>query len=282
MKVNNPIRTLIGNGILFVCLSATNSATAAIVRYDNNLNGFNAAVGNPPIVLDFDNIPANPNITGTTLAGIQFLRGDNGRGADLLVVNGNDTSTPSGFVEEDPPNPPIANPSQYKLIPTTGTNILSPGGTNLAPGEDNAIENDSLTLVFTNPITAFGFDLLSQSLDGDSFTFYRVFDEANTLLSSGKIFVPSNLPNNAFSPGAPSGSSFWGVVSDAVNIKRIEIDETDNNNVWPDSNIGFDTFRLSSNLPAPSVSIPEPGAVFGLGCLGAGALVLRILKKRGE
>jgi hypothetical protein len=287
MTSKHQIRTRIGSGVLFAALTAASGAEAAIVIHERNLNGFNAVAGNSQIVLTFDDLDAGRDITGTTIDNIQFLRGDNnlGTSAPLIIVNGSDTFTLSGFVEQNTNNP-IENFPQYKLLPTTGAKILSPGGTELAPGQNNALENDSLTLVFINPVAGFGFDLLSQSADGDSYVFYKAFDVMDQPLSSGKIQISSALPNQKYSPSAPGGASFWGIVSDTANIKSIEINDLDFNSIWPDSNIGFDTFRFFFDLPvspvSDSVSVPETSAVLGLGCLGAGALVSRVLRKRGE
>ena len=44
---------------------------------------------------------------------------------------------------------------------------------------------------------------------------------------------------------APAGTDFWGIVSLSSAIGSVEIDEYDEGVAFPDSNIGFDTIRVS-------------------------------------
>ena len=74
--------------------------------------------------------------------------------------------------------------------------------------------------------------------------------------------------------GAPGGADFWGVVAASPLIKRIVFDEADSNASFPDSNIGFDSFRF---FPPPGA--PPAVVVIGTGCgvsgdLGATPLVI--------
>jgi hypothetical protein len=162
----------------------------------------------------------------------------------LIVVDGNATVTPAGFSG-------APNPATNKLFPTSGANVLSPGGLTLGPGPDSAIENDDLELVFVPPLAAFGFNHLSQSADGFGFTSAHVFNQSNTLIFSGPVPI-SNMGGG----GAPGAADFWGVIGTGGDlIRRIVIDEADGNAEFPDANIGFDTFRFTPAIPEPTAFI---------------------------
>jgi len=126
--------------------------------------------------------------------------------------------------------------------------VLSPGGPELGPGPNPALESDNLTIVFDTPVSCFGFDHLSQSADGYSFTHIAVRD------ASGKQIYGGSVPISGSGGGAPGGPDFWGIVSSSADIKTVEITEGDNNNQYPDCNIGFDTFRYFSTTPAAGVN----------------------------
>jgi hypothetical protein len=105
--------------------------------------------------------------------------------------------------------------------------------------------------VFAPPVSAFGFDLLLQAADGDSRVRIRVFNQANVKLFDGIIPI-SDLGGI----GAPGRAEFWGAVATETDlIGRIIIEEPDNDNVNPDTNIGFDTFRFLP--PSSSVDVQE-------------------------
>lgn len=233
MKRSSPTSIL----AILSAMASASGASAAVTVFAQNLAGFNAAAGNPPVVMDFDGIPANTDITGQTLAGITFM----GPAAPLIVVVGNDTFTPGGFSG-------APNPQSNKLFPTSGQHVLSPGGLELAPGP-SPLQVDHLTLIFETPVSAFGFDHLSQSADGFSFTTIAVFDQNNVQLHSGSVPI-SNLGGG----GAPAGADFWGIVSTEANVKRVQILEQDGDAQFPDCNIGFDTIRV---FPAPCVATPD-------------------------
>ncbi len=234
-------------------------SSAGIVVYslveNSGLAGFNSAAGNPPVSIDFDSISPGTDIGGLTIAGVTFTASSGG--APLLVVNGNATFTPGGFSG-------VIDPNTNKLFPTSGQNVLSPGGTNLGPGPNAAIENDDLELIFGEPLSAFGFDHLSQSADGASYTHIKVFNQTNALIYAGLIPI-----SNFGGGGAPGGADFFGMIATAGDlISRIVIDEQDANELYPDSNIGFDTFRFVPQSSQLS-SVPEPSSlvVFGFGML---------------
>ena len=179
--------------LLFALLSlCAASVNAGVIVYDVNQNsgltGFNTAAGSPGVLVDFDSIAAGTDIGGTTISGMTF----NAVGAPLIVVDGNSTTTPGGFSG-------VSNASTNKLYPTSGLNVLSPGGATLGPGFNSAVENDDLGLVFDVPVLAFGFDLLSQSQDGGSGVSVSVYNQSNTLLYSAQI--PISSISGAGSPG---------------------------------------------------------------------------------
>jgi len=215
--------------------------------------GFLNALGTlPRKVIDFDNISPDTDISGQQISGVQFVQA----GAPLIVVNADDTYTPpDGWAAGT-----VLNPSQNKLIATTPENVLSPGGRELVPGPDPNQE-DSLILIFAQPIQAFGFDHISQSADGFSFTSVRVIGIDGSVLYSGIIPISNTGPPNNALPAA----DFWGILFDSPLIARIEFIETDNNNVHPDCNIGYDTMI---------VVVPEPASCIALGA-GLVGLMLR-------
>jgi hypothetical protein len=215
-------------------------ARAGVIVYDIGHNGgfagFMGDTGDLPVAISFDNITPGTDITGSTINGIQF----NANSAPLVVVRGADTYTPGGFSG-------VPYPETNKLFPTTDYNVLSPGGVVLGPGYNPPIENDGLELVFTTPVTAFGFDHLSQSADGYSFTGIMVYTELGFVGSYG---IPISDKGGG---GAPGGADFWGATATSGDrILRVIISEGDDNNVYPDCNIGYDSFRF------PTTQVPEP------------------------
>jgi hypothetical protein len=120
-------------------------------------------------------------------------------------------------------------------------------------------------LTFNPHLNAFDFDHLSQSADGSSFTGVQVFNQANVQIFSGTIPI-SNLGGG----GAAGAADFWGVVTTGSDlISRILVTENDNNAQFPDSNIGFDTFRFTP-VPEPAGTLT---ALVLAGLLASGLLV---------
>lgn len=233
--------------IIFIAVSQTQAGFVVFdLNSNNGLTGFNAAAANPPVVIDFDAITPGTNITATTLQGVTFQSSPSG--APLIVVRGEDTFTPPGFAG-------VIDISTNRLPATSGEMVLSPGGAELGPGPNNAIENDDLTLTFASSVVAVGFDHLSQSADGVSFTSIQVFNQDDAVLFSGLIPISSIIGS-----GSPGGADFWGgVATDGDRITRIVIDESDGNASPPDSNIGFDTFRILVPEPASSLWVTLGG-----------------------
>ncbi|WP_217352574.1 PEPxxWA-CTERM sorting domain-containing protein [Sphingomonas sp. ID1715] len=225
-------------------------ASAVVTVYQGDLAGFNAAAGNPAISIDFESLSGD--IAGQTIAGVTLSNPD---GNTLEVVNAADTFSPPGY----------GGPANV-LPATSGVKVLSPGGTNLIQGPDIR-QRDSLTLVFSAPLSAFGMDILFQSLDCCSFTNFQVFDGSNNAIAGGSV--------NAVGGGA-GGAFFLGFTSGSANIARIVITEFDENDANPDSNIGYDTFRFGAIN-----AVPEPASwalmVAGFGLAGAATRRRRVL-----
>jgi len=136
------------------------SLSSAIQLFQNDTAPFQAAGGFPPVMVDFDELEPGTDLSGKSLNGVRFER-SSPSSAPLIVVRGWETFTPGGYRCE-----PLGDPATHKLFSTTGANVLSPGGLELAPGRNDALEDDDLVLIFDEPVGAVGFDILWQSADG--------------------------------------------------------------------------------------------------------------------
>ncbi len=209
---------------------------SAVIFFQDDLAGFEAAAGVAvPIQIDFDSLAVGSDLDGATLAGATLSSPD---GNTLEVVAGLSTFTPGGFTG-------VVDPDTNRLFPTTGDNVLSPGGEALVPG--SALEEkDSLEVVFDVPQRAVGLDVLFQSIDsGVTTPTVEVFDAAGS--SVGLMNIVGTGPG-----GSPGGAIFVGFVSDdpLTNISRLLVREIDGDAQFPDSNIGYDTLRYVVPLPA--------------------------------
>jgi hypothetical protein len=220
--------------VITLAAPAPASGRSGVQAFFGVLNGFDQAAGHPvPVMVTFDHLAPGTNVTNKTLGGAESLLGNMpAPSAQLRVVKGRSTYTPNGFV------PAPSNRGQYKLLATSGVNVLSPGGRRLAPGPAPRIENDDLRLVFASPVPAVGFDVLFQSFDGYSYVAVKVLSDTGSLLYSNSM-----IPGGTGS-GGPGGAEFVGFVSQEANIGQVVVNESDNNNINPDSNIGYDTFRF--------------------------------------
>lgn len=227
-------------------LTQKTKASPAITPFFEDLAGFNTAASSPPVKVDFDDVTSNTDITHATIHGITFDLGNQpAPSAPLVVVRGIDTYSLPGFTWSEPDN---------RLFATSGENVLSPGGIELAPGPNPLKENDDLILTLSTPVSAIGFDILYQSLDGASYTAITLLDQTNNVLYYNE-YIP--IPGDWWAPG---GTTFVGFVSDLPNIHKIIINEYDENEANPDSNIGFDTIRFSRlTMPVGGYSFPIEG-----------------------
>lgn len=208
---------------------------------------FDAAAGAPPIVIDFDNLPCGFSLDGQTMCGVTFQMVN----APLEVVCAEETFTPEGFKD-------AAGARERRLRATSGRMLLSPGGPELGPGPDPMIEDDDVTLVFDPPVACIGFDHVSQLADGMSYTRVQVVAVDGQLLYEGTIdiglgrWLSEHGERRFDGPGgappvedADATADFWGFVADQAIIRELRIDEADDNDVCPDSNIGIDSLRYA-------------------------------------
>lgn len=236
-------------------LTAAAPAHATLSVFEGDLAGFNAAAGNPPITIDFES-QSGQNLAGQTVAGVTFL---SPAGNSLDVVPAASTVSL------------IGGPT-HSLPATSGTQILSPGGATL-PGGPTLAESDGLRIDFASPVSAFGLDILFESLDGFSLFGYTIYDAPNGNVIATNPFIA--IPGTCC-----SGSYFLGFVSNApsTNIGSIVFNEDDSNDVNPDANVGYDTFRFA----APTGGVPEPAtwasSLLGFGILGA---AMRFYRRKG-
>jgi len=224
----------------FPKLPIANSGTVTLppaISVFNSLASFNGAAGSDHTRITFDEMAPNIDVTGRVVSGVTFNR-VNSRplSAALMVVRDVDTFTPPAFEG-------VASAAANRLFATSGGNILSPGGAELSPGPNDATERDGLRLDFSVPVMAVGFDLLFQSLDCCSFVELSVFGPSGELLYSNP-FIDSGRGDG----GDPGGSIFVGFVSAFKNIASVVVDEFDNDNVFPDANIGYDTLRIVPDI----------------------------------
>ncbi len=214
------------------------SGTPSITAFYDDLDGFNLAAGYPPIVINFDDITPGEDLTGDTINGVTFEVDPMVESAPLLVVIANETYPLPGYTPQETPD--------NRLFSTTGTNVLSPGGIQLAPGPNVTVENDDIIISFTIPVSAVGFDILYQLLDGSSLTSISIFDPFGY-----EIYYHEMIPIGSSGTG---GAAFAGFVSDSKNIAMVIIDDYDDDNVFVDNNIGLDTIRFyyDSSYTPPS------------------------------
>ncbi len=242
-------------GVLALALLA-GSAHAAVTIYTGpaGLAAFNVAAGSPGIAISFDALSGD--IAGATISGVTFSSPE---GNSLEVVTGASTFTPIGFSG-------VINAGTNVLIPTSGGRVLSPGGSELAPGP-SLKQKDGLRLDFATPLSAFGLDVLLQSIDDFPLASITVYDAALNVIGSGGI-------PGAGGGGGPGATSFFGVFSSTNNISRIVITDGDDNDIFPDANLGYDSFRFQ----IAQAAVPEP-ATWALMIVGFG-VTGRALRRR--
>ena len=222
-----------------------------ITTYFNDLEGFNLAHGDPPIVVTFDSFMPGVRLragtsVGNHLYGISLNPGpvsDAGSpSAALVVVRASATFTPPSYYYTGGAwghRVPITATDRFRLPATSCEQILSPGGAVLAAGFNPSLENDDLEIVFDDPVAVVGFDILFQRLDGEAYASVSLFDVDGVKLYEGEVLQPVGLVEFPLA----GGSCFVGFSVGVPIIKRIVVDDRDDNDEQPDANIGYDTFR---------------------------------------
>jgi hypothetical protein len=221
--------------------AAAVSSPVVVRDFFGDLAGFTAASSGAPLRVDFDHVRSGTDLGGRVLAGARFSPGP-GDAAAPIVVRAADTFTPSGFESPVP-----FDPADNTLPATSGTKVLSPGGARLGPGPDPLVENDDLVVSFRRPVSAVGFDVLFQSRDCCSFLSIDLIDPSGTVLAHYDP-IPTGEPESMDT--GPGGAVFVGFTASAPRIAKLVIDEYDDNNIFPDANIGFDTFRYTTHRSA--------------------------------
>ena len=188
-------------------------------------------------------------------------------GAPLFVVTSASTTTsgsattPGGGGTWIMAFPGEYTPATNFLAATSGSKILSPGGSPLLPGLNPAAEQDGVRFMFcTGGVYAVAFDILFQSLDAVSFLSIQVYDTGGFSIWSSAGFILTGVPTcppaypGAISDipcgGAPLGEVFFGICS-TTPIGWIDVNEMDDDEVNPDSNVGYDTIRVRNPSGGP-------------------------------
>jgi len=173
---------------------------------------------NSPTVIDFDTIATGTDLNLQTLSGATFTAL---AATHLEVIAGS-----SGV--------------RHPLFPSSGLNVLSPGGNN------PALEDDDLQIIFSSPVQAAGLDLVLDEPDGYSYVSVTFYGPAGELLAQN-TFIPAPF-------GAP-GYQFVGLVANPTGpwITKIVIDEYDGS--ANDDNIAFDSLVFATPIPEPATLV---------------------------
>ncbi len=237
------LRELFAATAIAVLLGAAGNAQAGYIAYQGATGyaNFVSRAGSLPTVINFESTTGD--IANRTIAGVTF---SSPSGNSLDVLAGAATYTlPDDFAQGGFTN--NLTPQAYKLLPTSGTNVLSPGGALLGPGPGLAQE-DALRFRFAQPQRAFGFDMLYQSLDANTRATYEAYDDLGRLAFYGPLVACQGCGNNpAALNGAPGGSNFFGLVAidTARPIQEVIVRDNDPDRINPDANLGYDTFRFT-------------------------------------
>ena len=142
---------------------------------------------------------------------------------------------------------------------TTGVNLLSPGGTDIAACSDPSLDNDDLVLHFMEPVSAVGLDVILQ-IDGGSNLGVRVLGSSGNILYD-EPDVQIVMPITPY-----TGVRFIGFISDTEDIARVEIDEYDEECTGYDAHVGYDSIVYADPLNeegftfSPNIILPGTGS----------------------
>ena len=142
---------------------------------------------------------------------------------------------------------------------TTGANLLSPGGTDIAACSDPSLDNDDLVLHFMEPVSAVGLDVILQ-IDGGSNLGVRVLGSSGNILYD-EPDVQIVMPITPY-----TGVRFIGFISDTEDIARVEIDEYDEECTGYDAHVGYDSIVYADPLNeegftfSPNIILPGTGS----------------------
>ena len=142
---------------------------------------------------------------------------------------------------------------------TTGANLLSPGGTDIAACSDPSLDNDDLVLHFMEPVSAVGLDVILQ-IDGGSNLGVRVLGSSGNILYD-EPDVQIVMPITPY-----TGVRFIGFISDTEDIARVEIDEYDEECTGYDAHVGYDSIVYADPLNeegftfSPNIILPGAGS----------------------
>jgi hypothetical protein len=217
---------------LLVAVVGSLSSPAQTLYFDRTSFMTDSRVSGTTTV-NFDSQAVGTDLTGQTLSGATFTPNS---ASPLLVISG-------------------ATGVRFPMSPSSGLNLLSPGGSN------TSLEDDGLIITFGIPTQAAGLDVVFDVPDGASFVGVSFFDASNTLIASNS-FIPA--------PSGAPGYQFVGLVADTAIIKRIVFTEFDP--TAPDDHVGYDTLTF--------MAIPEPSAV-ALLLLGAVGVAVFHWRRRG-
>jgi hypothetical protein len=170
---------------------------------------------NTSTVIDFDTIATGTDLALQTMAGATFT---------ALAATPLEVITGSSGV-------------RYTMSPSTGLNVLSPGGNN------PSLEDDDLQITFASPMQAAGLDVVLDDPDGYSYVSVSFYGPAGELLAQN-TFIPAPF-------GAP-GYQFVGLIANPTGpwITKIVIDEYDGS--ANDDNIAFDSLVFATPIPEPA------------------------------
>lgn len=213
------------SGMLSV-MSFVSGAQADIVFYNNRGNFMTDSRVTTTTAINFDSFSTGINLDDQSVSGVTF------RAPDLTSL-----SIIEGVTG-------VRNP----MTPSSGANILSPGGSN------PDLQSDSLELLFATPVSAVGLDVIFDVPDGASYVGVVFYDSLNNALhSTGFIEAPSGAP----------GYQFTGLVADSAIISRVVFNEYDNSP--SDDHVAYDSIVFSpAVVPEPSLFLLIASGIAGI------------------